>query len=266
MKKTILITGASSGFGLLSANLLYEKGHKVYGTSRSPARYQTPFELLEMDVQDLGSIQNVVSHIITEQGQIDVLINNAGMLLYGALEEASEKEVQRIYDVNVFGAMRVANEVLPQMRKSRKGKIINVTSLAGLVETPTFGHYCATKHALEGYTKTLSHEVAPFGIQVALVKPGEYYTNIFENAVFSENKIADYEFLREILNEQVEARISAEDNNSQEVAQLITKLVEVKQMKLHNRIGKFSGMIPMLNLFPGMLKKVVKKTYGLDKV
>ncbi|MFS4416650.1 SDR family NAD(P)-dependent oxidoreductase [Maribacter sp. 2307ULW6-5] len=134
------------------------------------------------------------------------------------------------------------------------------------METPTFGHYCATKHALEGYAKTLKHEVEPFGIQVALVKPGEYYTKIFENARFSENKIADYEFLREVLNEQVEARISAEGNNSVEVAELMVKLVEAKQMKLHNRIGKFASMIPILHLFPGMLKKIVKKTYGLDKV
>lgn len=266
MQKTILITGASSGFGLLTANLLYQKGHKVYGTSRNPKQHHADFELLEMDVQDLASVQSVVSRILKEQGQIDVLINNAGILLYGALEEASEEEVQRIYDVNVFGPIRVTNEVLPHMRKKRSGRIINVTSLAGLVETPTFGHYCATKHALEGYTKTLSHEVAPFGIQVALVKPGEYYTNIFEHAIFSENRIADYEFLREILNEQVEARISAEDNNSVEVAELMVKLVEAKQMKLHNRIGKFASMIPILNLFPAMLKKIVKKTYGLDKV
>ncbi len=264
MKKTILITGASSGFGLLTANLIHQKGHKVYGTSRNPKWHQTDFELLEMDVQDLASVQSVVSQIMEDKGQIDVLINNAGILLYGALEEASEEEVQRIYDVNVFGAIRVSNVVLPYMRKKRKGKIINVTSLAGLVETPTFGHYCASKHALEGYTKTLSHEVAPFGIQVALVKPGEYYTNIFEHAVFSENKMADYEFLREILNEQVEARISAEDNNSVEVAELIVKLVEAKQMKLHNRIGKFASIIPVLNLFPNMLKKVVRKTYKLN--
>ena len=132
--------------------------------------------------------------------------------------------------MNVFGAIRVANEVLPHMRKKRKGKIINVTSLAGLVETPTFGHYCATKHALEGYTKTLSHEVEPFGIQVALVKPGEYATNIFEFAKFSDNKIADYEFLREILNEQVEARLSMENNEAKEVGDLICNLVETKQM------------------------------------
>ncbi|QCX01711.1 SDR family oxidoreductase [Aggregatimonas sangjinii] len=266
MQKTILITGASSGFGLLTANLLRQQGHQVYGTSRNPKWHQTDFELLEMDVQDIVSIQNVVSRIIAEKGQIDVLINNAGTLLYGALEEASEDEIRHIYNVNVFGAIRVTHEVLPHMRKKRKGKIINVTSLAGLVETPTFGHYCASKHALEGYTKTLSHEIAPFDIQVALVKPGEYYTNIFEHAVFSENKIADYEFLREILNEQVEARISAEDNNSVEVAQLIGKLVEAKQMKLHNRIGKFSGLIPILNLFPGMLKQVVRKTYKLNTI
>ena len=266
MQKTILITGASSGFGLLTANLLYQKGHRVYGTSRNPSKHQTLFDLLKMDVQNLESIKKVVEHILDKQGCIDVLINNAGVLLYGALEEACQPEIERIYDVNVFGPIRMTNAVLPHMRKQRKGKIINISSLAGLVETPTFGHYCATKHALEGYTKTLFYEVAPFGIQVALVKPGEYYTNIFESAQFSENKIPDYEFLREILNEQVEARLSAEDNNAIEVAELLVKLIEAEQMKLHNRIGRFASLIPMLNLFPGMLKKVVKRTYGLDKV
>lgn len=264
--KTILITGASSGFGLLIANLLHEKGHTVYGTSRNPTLYQTDFKMLQMDVQDSKSIEDAINHIVQNSGGIDVLLNNAGVLLYGAMEEASEDEMHHIFDVNVFGTMRTTRCVLPIMRQQRRGKIINITSLAGLVETPTFGLYCATKHAVEGYAKTLMYEVEPFNIQVALVKPGEYYTKIFENARFSENRIADYEFLREILNEQVEARIAAEDNNAKDVAELIGKLVDAKQMKLHNRIGKFASMTTMLNLFPGMLKKIVKKTYGLDKV
>ena len=266
MNRTVFITGASSGFGLLTANELHRKGYKVYGTSREPEKHHTEFELLMMDVRNSKSIDKAIDKILTNSGGIDVLINNAGVVQYGALEEASEADIQQIFDVNVFGVMRVTNAVLPHMRQRRSGRIINVTSLAGIIETPTFGLYCATKHAVEGYTKSLMYEVEPFNIEVALVKPGEYKTEIFRNALYSQNLIEDYKPLRMIMQRQIENRINGEVDDPSEVGRFIADIADSKSPKLHNRIGKFSGLIPFLNLFPNLVKKIVKKENHLNEI
>lgn len=264
MTKTILITGASNGFGKLAAMELKKRGHKVYGTSRNPDKYNVDYELLQMDVREKASIESTVKTIINNEGKIDVVINNAGVLLYGALEEASEEEIKEIFDVNFYGVIRVINEILPHMRKAKKGRIINVSSGAGIIETPTFGFYSASKHALEGYTKSLLYEVEPFNIEVAILKPGEYKTEIFEGANYSKNKLADYEPLREIMSKQIENRKNGDIANPQEVGILLADMAETKKLKLHYRIGEYSKILPVLNLFPSMLQKIVKKEFNLN--
>lgn len=181
--RVVLVTGASSGIGRATADLLHGRGHRVYGTSRSPERHQAPWRLLAMDVTDDDSVASAIAAILAAEGRIDAVVNNAGLVLSGAVEDTSIDEVRRIFETNVFGAIRVARAVLPGMRERRAGIIVNVGSLAGRVGMPFQGLYSATKFALEGLTEALGQEVACFGITVSLVAPGDTATPVVEHRV-----------------------------------------------------------------------------------
>ncbi len=261
MNKTILITGASSGFGRLTAEKLHKAGHKVFGTSRNPDEHQTEFELLQMDVTNESSIDTAVQQIISSVGKIDVVINNAGILMIGPIEEHSVDDVKKVMNTNFLGAHKVLKHVLPHMRKAKSGRVINVTSLAGLVGTPQMGIYSASKHALEGYTKTLSYELEQFNIDVVLVKPGEYKTEIFDNAFKTSDEISDYGNFK---NKVTDASSTGPKAPAPEpVADLLFKAATMSKPKLHNRIGPFANVIPLLQLFPSVLKKVTKKSFNI---
>ncbi len=182
-QKVILITGASSGIGLVTAQYLAQQGYRVYGTSRNPAHAQAHgFMLLPLDVRSAESIQNCVNTIITEAGHLDVLINNAGFIGPGAAsEELSLQQVKALFDTNFFGVVQMINTVLPILRRQGDGQIINVSSAAGVLTTPPFfSIYAASKHALEAYTEGLRYEVRPFNIRVSLVEPGYILSNIVQ--------------------------------------------------------------------------------------
>lgn len=264
--QTIFITGASSGFGLITANILHAKGYTVYGTSRTPNNHQTDFHLIEMDVTKKHSVEKAVSLIIQNEGQIDVLINNAGVAMYGAIEEASEQNIRQLFETNVFGVIRTTAAVLPHMRSKRAGRIINVTSLAGLVPTPTLGIYCATKHAVEGYTKSLKFELEQFGIDVALVKPGEFMTNVFDNSVKPELRIEDYNSFRELIQTQMGERTADKVLPPGEVGELIADLVEQDNLVFDHLIGPYADVIPQLMTVPDQLHEVVRQAYQLHEL
>ncbi len=266
MSKTILITGASSGFGLMTANILHNQGHIVYGTSRNPNKHQTGFNLIEMDVKNAKSIQKAVSEIIQNQGNIDVLINNAGIVMFGAIEEASEDNIQDLFETNVFGVMRTTSAVLPHMRKARSGRIINITSLAGIAPTPTIGIYCATKHAVEGYSKSLKFELEQFGIDVVLVKPGEYMTNVFNNSVQPELHIGDYDAFRQLLETQLAEKTPDKVLPPDEVCALIAQLVDQENPVFDNLIGPHSDVLPSLLTQPEQLHEVCRQVYQLNEL
>ena len=175
MKKIILITGASSGFGKATAELLAAKGHTVYGTSRS-ARTHAQIHFLQMDVTDRESVLHGVSQVIAEQGRIDVLINNAGMGIGGSLEMATDEEIRLQMEINFMGCVRLCQTVLPHMRRQRAGRIINLSSIGGVMGLPWQGFYSASKFAIEGFTEALAAEVRGFGIQVCMVEPGDFAT------------------------------------------------------------------------------------------
>jgi len=187
--QVILITGASSGFGRGLAEELHRLGYKVYGTSRNPDKHDVIFNLIKADVQEDNSVKSAVTQVIDKEGKIDVLINNAGVLTIGPLEETSDAEAHSIFETNFFGVLRMTKAVLPLMRERKNGRIINISSLAGQVPTPGMGMYCASKHALEGYSKTLRLEVESLGIDVTLVEPGEYKTAVLSNASYADQKI-----------------------------------------------------------------------------
>jgi NAD(P)-dependent dehydrogenase (short-subunit alcohol dehydrogenase family) len=178
--RVAVVTGASSGIGEAIARGLSAEGFQVYGTSRGAAApTASGIEHVTMDVCDDAAVADGIEWVLDEAGKIDVLVNNAGYLCAGAIEEVSLADAKAQCETNYFGALRATLAVLPGMRERKLGHIITVSSLAGLVPVPFWGHYNASKFAVEGLMETLRHEVRPFGIQIALVEPGNIKTSFY---------------------------------------------------------------------------------------
>lgn len=187
--KNIIITGSSSGFGLKAAKDFADKGNKVFATMRNPngknatakadlESHSTKIKVVDMDVTNDASVKEAMSTIIAEAGNVDILINNAGIMYLGITEAFSIEQAKFQMETNYFGAIRVMQAILPSMRKAGSGLIINTSSLVGRMSPPFFGTYTATKHALEGYSQALRYEVSPFGVDVVLVEPGPFGTGL----------------------------------------------------------------------------------------
>lgn len=195
-KLVILITGATSGFGKAMAEFLAEKGHIVYGIGRNvsvekeaASDNEKHVNLLPMDVTDVESIQRCVQTIIAGESKIDVLINNAGVGVAGVLELSSKEEIDFQINTNLIGTMNVCAQVLPYMRKQRSGRIINISSIAGVMGVPYQGLYSVSKFGIEAYSEALSLELHPFRIKVVLVEPGDFHTGFTSNRKISEQSL-----------------------------------------------------------------------------
>ncbi len=198
--KVIIVTGSSSGIGLESALLLARNGYITYATMRSPEKDTTiktavqkeglPITVVQLDVTDDNSVKNAVDHIISEAGRIDVLVSNAGYSLAGALEDLSMEEIKSQYETNLFGLIRVSQAVLPTMRKQRSGRILNISSGAGIFGFPGLSAYVSTKFAVEGLSESIAYELEPFGIKMILIEPGFIKTN-FAHAMVVAKKAQD---------------------------------------------------------------------------
>ena len=199
-KKVAIVTGSSSGIGLESALLLARNGYTTYATMRSPEKGASiiaaaqkdnlPVNVIQLDVTDDSSVQNAKNHIISESGRIDILVNNAGYGLSGALEDLSMDEIKDQFETNLFGLMRVTQSVLPAMRKQRSGRILNLSSGAGIFGYPGGSAYVSTKFAVEGLSESIAYELEPFGIKVILIEPGFIKTN-FSNAAIKARRAQD---------------------------------------------------------------------------
>ena len=193
------ITGCSTGFGRELAKHVLELGYRAVVTSRDPSDVADLAEsgealVLKLDVTDRNQVEKAVAEAESKFGRIDVLVNNAGIGYFGAVEESEEEEVRKMFEVNFFGLCRMIHVVLPGMRAKRKGHIINISSIAGLRSFPSLGYYCSTKYAVEGLSESLWQEVEPLGIKVTLVEPSGFRTDwAGRSANTSENRIADYE-------------------------------------------------------------------------
>jgi NAD(P)-dependent dehydrogenase (short-subunit alcohol dehydrogenase family) len=205
-KPIALVTGASTGIGRASAEALARAGFTVFGTSRRPVKDgPRQVSMLTCDVTDDASVNSLVSTVLSQTGRIDVLVNNAGIGLLGGAEESSISQVQALFDVNLFGVMRVTNAVLPSMRQRGQGRIINISSVLGLIPAPYSAHYAATKHALEGYSESLDHETRAFNIRVALIEPA------FTRSVFERNTLEPDSPLKEYQQARADARALLRD-------------------------------------------------------
>lgn len=250
MSKTILITGASSGFGLLIARQLHDKGYKVVGTSRNPEKVQPslPFKILALDIADDSSIHAFSKELFKQIGQLDVLINNAGFYLSGLAEETTIEQGKHQFDTNFWGTIKLTNELLPYFRKQRSGKIITVGSIMGLLNFPSAAYYGASKHALEGYFKALRFELNEFNIKVAMIEPMGFKTNILSSSIAAEGKIDDYDVYRKKITEFSKDLFE----NSPEptpVIDTVIKLVEDKNPKFSHPVGKGASVFLAIQHF-----------------
>jgi NAD(P)-dependent dehydrogenase (short-subunit alcohol dehydrogenase family) len=192
--KVVIVTGVSSGIGRAAAERFAKLGCQVFGTVRdvATARPIASVELVEMDVRDEALVQHAVAGIVARTGRIDVLVNNPGVTLVGAVEETAIAEAASVFDTNVFAILRTAQAVLPHMRAQGGGRIVNVSSVLGFLPAPYMGLYAASKHAVEGLSESLDHEVRQFGVRVSLVEPAFTKTNLDVNAPHTNAKIAAY--------------------------------------------------------------------------
>lgn len=195
-----LVTGAFSGIGKAATLALANAGFRVVGTSRDTSRITRSdgVTYLDLDVTSDESVSAVVGQVLERFGRLDVLVNNAGVGANGAAEEISVAQAQTVFDVNVFGLMRMTRAVLPHMRARGHGRIINVSSVAGFVPNPFMAVYVATKHAVEGYSESLDHEVREHGIQVVRVQPGPVNTPFDTNMVQADSPLPVYAHRRRV--------------------------------------------------------------------
>lgn len=267
MSKVVLITGASSGIGKAIGEFLFHKGFTVYGTSRNPAAITNSlFPLIALDVRNAESIKEAVKKVILLSGKIDVVINNAGVGITGAIEEIPAAEIQNNFDTNLFGPIEVIKAVLPQMRTQHSGLIINITSIAGYMGLPYRGIYSASKGALEIVSESLRMEVKPFGIHITTVAPGDFATNIAAGRFHAPLvKGSPYEkpygTTLETMNEHVDS-----GSNPREMAEAIYKIIQNPNPKVHYKIGAFMQKfsIVLKRILPDkMYEKMLMNHYKL---
>ena len=237
--KTTLITGVSSGIGREIATLLAERGARVFGTVRDPktAKPSPGVEIVRMEVTDDSSVNEAVRSIVQKAGPIQHLVNNAGYAATGALEETSVGEARQLFETNFFGVLRVTNAVLPGMRQTGNGRIVNISSVVGFLPAPYMGIYCASKHALEGYTETLDHEVREFGVRAMLIEPHYTKSKINQNGKTAQATLKEYDVQRERIKEAVQKGIEHGDE-PQMVAEAVCRALTAKSPRLRYPVGK----------------------------
>jgi len=251
--QVVLITGASSGIGRAVGQLLKENNFKVYGTSRDLSRYPdfSDFELIPMDVRRPETITSAVDYLLRKEGRIDVLVNNAGVGITGAVEEIPRAEIENHFAVNFFGPLEVIRTVLPAMRDQKSGLIINITSIAGYMGLPFRGFYSASKGALELITEALRMETKAFGVKMANLAPGDFATNIssgrYHAPVLDDSPYKEsYSKTLDMMNEQVDS-----GGDPELVARAVYRIIRNPHPKVHYKVGAW------MQKFSVTLKKIL---------
>jgi NAD(P)-dependent dehydrogenase (short-subunit alcohol dehydrogenase family) len=264
-RRVVLITGASSGIGRATAELLAARSYRVFGGVRAPAttRPLAGVELVPLDVRDEASAKACVDEVRSRAGRIDVLINNAGVNLLGAVEETSISQAQALFDTNVIGILRMIQAALPDMRRQGAGLIVNIGSILGLIPAPFMGVYASTKHAVEGLSESLDHEVRAFGIRVVLIEPHYTRTNLDASAAQAEGRIDAYALQRQ----RTAAVVTRETNTGLEprrVAEDVLRAIE-GPYRMRRPIGRAALLSWLRRLLPARLfEPSLRKAYGLD--
>jgi len=260
-----LITGASTGIGRTTAAVLSDAGYRVFGTSRKAVADRSEgITMLTVDVTDDASVARLVDEVLSVAGRIDLLVNNAGVGLVGGAEESSIAQAQALFDVNLFGILRVTNAVLPTMRRQRKGRIVNLSSVLGFIPAPYSALYASTKHAVEGYSESLDHELRPFGIRVVLVEPAYTRTSFEENLARPDRVLGIYETARAGINDVVRKAVETGDA-PEVVAQTVLRATTDPVPKLRYAAGRTARQASLLRRFvpASAFDKSLRKLNGL---
>jgi NAD(P)-dependent dehydrogenase (short-subunit alcohol dehydrogenase family) len=262
-----LVTGASSGIGEATAKRLAMAGYKVYGTSRRGAQAgQRSFEILPLDVASDESVEAVVKEVMRLDGRIDLLVNNAGFSVAPAgAEESSMEQAWSIFDTNFFGIVRMTRAVVPHMRHQGGGRIINIGSVLGFLPRPYNALYAATKHAIEGYSESLDHELRTRGIRISVIEPGYTKTQFDANLLEADSKLDEYREVRAALGKQLKEALAAADEPDV-VADVVLEAARAARPKLRYTAGAGANRLRLLRRFapPGMVDAGIRKELQLD--
>jgi NAD(P)-dependent dehydrogenase (short-subunit alcohol dehydrogenase family) len=265
--KTALVTGASSGIGEATAERLVMAGYKVYGTSRRAAKAsQRSFELLSLDVTSDELVEAAVREVVRLSGRIDLLVNNAGFSIAPAgAEESSMEQARSIFDTNFFGIVRMTRAVVPHMRRQGGGRIINMGSVLGFLPAPYMALYAATKHAIEGYSESLDHELRTWGIRVCVIEPAYTKTQFDANLLQADAKLDEYRELRAALAKRLTEVLAAADEPGI-VADVVLKAASAARPKLRYTAGRVASRVRLLRRFAParMLDSGIRKDLKLD--
>jgi NAD(P)-dependent dehydrogenase (short-subunit alcohol dehydrogenase family) len=265
--KIALVTGASSGIGEATAERLSKAGYKVYGTSRRGAQAgKRSFEMLSLDVTSDQSVEAAVSEVTRRDGRIDLLVNNAGFGVAPAgAEESSIDQARSIFETNFFGLIRMTRAVVPHMRRQGSGRIINIGSVLGFLPMPYGALYAATKHAVEGYSESLDHELRTRGIRVSVVEPAYTKTPFDANFMEPDAKLDEYREARAGVNKRVN-EVMATAGQPGVVADTVLRAASAARPKVRYAAGKLANRLRLLRRFApaGLVDAGIRKDLRLD--
>ncbi|WP_439857029.1 oxidoreductase [Pseudomonas syringae] len=265
-ERTAIVTGASSGIGRATAEALARSGYTVFGTSRKAGDSEAQVSMLTCDVTDDDSVRALVATVLARTGHIDLLVNNAGIGMLGGAEEFSIPQVQALFDVNLFGVMRMTNAVLPSMRQRGQGRIINIGSVLGLIPAPYSAHYSAVKHALEGYSESLDHEIRAFNVRVSVIEPAYVRTVFDQNGIEPDSQLQAYDQARAGVRALL-ADVMPTADLPEVVAAVVLKAASDVRPRHRYTAGKTARQISLLRRFApaGAFDKSLRKQFRLPE-
>ena len=265
--KTAIVTGASSGIGEATAERLAAAGYRVFGTSRRAASAgQRSFEMLTLDVTSDQSVETAVREVVRRADRIDVLVNNAGFGVAPAgAEESSIEQAQSIFDTNFFGIVRMTRAVVPEMRQRGGGRIINIGSVLGFLPMPYGALYAATKHAVEGYSESLDHELRTLGIRVSVIEPAYTRTPFDANFLEPDATLEEYREVRAAVNKRVK-EVMATAEQPRVVADVVLKAASAARPKVRYTAGGLAGRLRLLRTYlpAGLMDAGIRRDLRLD--
>ncbi len=267
--KIALVTGASSGIGEATAERLAMAGYKVYGTSRRGVQAgQRSFAMMPLDVTSDESVDAAVNEVMRLDGRIDVLVNNAGFGVAPAgAEESSIEQARSIFETNFFGIVRMTRAVVPHMRRQGSGRIINIGSVLGLLPMPYMALYAATKHAIEGYSESLDHELRTRGIRVSVIEPAYTKTQFDANLLEADSKLDEYREVRAVMSKKLKEVLATADE-PEVVADVVLEAAIAARPKLRYTAGRVASRLRLLRRFApaGLVDAGIRKDLQLDAV
>ncbi|MGX9985337.1 SDR family oxidoreductase [Soonwooa purpurea] len=261
MKNTIVITGSSTGIGWALAEYFGKQGHRVFGLSRKLT--ESPyFECIPTDVTDNDAVKSAVAKILEVENKIDVLINNAGMGMVGAVEDSNQEEILKLFNLNLVGSVQMMSAIMPSMRHQKSGQIINISSIGSEMGLPFRGFYSASKAALDKVTEAMRYEVDQWNVQVCSLHLGDIKTNIADNRIKT-NVSTPYQGIFEKVYSLMNAHVD-QGNDPQEVAEYIDQLLQKNKWKAHYYFGAFGQKIgvPLKWILPQNIYEHLMKKYN----